>query len=95
MLNIAAVPLGTSHAPTKMLNYITAPDVVIWSAILASSAIPGVLNPVVLMRKRRDDGRVEPFWGSGARWRDGSLRSDIPLEGLKSHVHLDLSYFAR
>ena len=59
---------------------------VIWSAILASSAIPGVLNPVVLMRKRREDGKVEPFWGSGSRWRDGSLRSDVPVDALKYHV---------
>ena len=86
ILNIPAVPLGTSLAPTKMLNYITAPDVVIWSAMLASSSIPGVLNPVVLMRKRPDTGKLEPFWASGSRWRDGSFRSDIPIDSLKHQV---------
>ena len=84
-LNISVVPLGTSQSPVKVLNYITAPDCIIWSAVLASSAIPGVLPPVVLLRKT-PDGRAEPFLGKSSRWRDGSLKSDIPNEALKYYV---------
>ncbi|KAJ1973587.1 hypothetical protein H4R35_004040 [Dimargaris xerosporica] len=53
ILNITVVSADAPHASdgTKLLNYVTAPDVVIWSAVLASSAIPGVLKPVVLMMK--------------------------------------------
>lgn len=40
--------------PTKLLNYVTAPDTLIWSALLASAAVPGILNPVVLMQKVKD-----------------------------------------
>ena len=59
-------------SPTKLLNYLTAPDTVIWSALLASSAVPGILNPVVLLEKLKD-GRVVP-WNWGSKFKDGSLR---------------------
>lgn len=58
--------------PTKVLNYMTAPDTVIWSALLASAAVPGLLNPVVLMQKLKDGNLVPWSWGS--RFADGSLR---------------------
>lgn len=50
----------------------TAPDTVIWSALLASAAVPGILNPVVLMQKLKDGGIVPWNWGS--KFKDGSLR---------------------
>jgi hypothetical protein len=50
----------------------TAPDTVIWSALLASAAVPGILNPVVLMQKLKD-GSIVP-WSWGSRFKDGSLR---------------------
>ncbi|KAK9722372.1 hypothetical protein K7432_002720 [Basidiobolus ranarum] len=80
ILNITVVPMGT-QAPPKLLNYVTAPDCVIWTAVIASSAIPGILKPVVLLRKTRE-GNIEPFMSSGHKWRDGSLRTDIPLDSL-------------
>lgn len=45
---------------------------VIWSALIASAAVPGILNPVVLMQKDKT-GRLIP-WNWGTRFRDGSLR---------------------
>lgn len=63
----------TSGRPTKVLNYITAPDTVIWSALLATAAVPGILNPVVLMQKLKS-GRLVP-WNWGSKFKDGSLRS--------------------
>ena len=50
----------------------TAPDCVIWSALLASAAVPGILNSVVLMQKTKD-GTITP-WSWGSKFRDGSLR---------------------
>lgn len=50
----------------------TAPDTVIWSALIASTAVPGILNPVVLMQKLKD-GNIVP-WSWGSRFKDGSLR---------------------
>ena len=41
IFNVSVIPYDT-HSPPKLLNYITAPNCVIWSAIIASAAIPGV-----------------------------------------------------
>ncbi|BEI82921.1 hypothetical protein CcaverHIS002_0307890 [Cutaneotrichosporon cavernicola] len=76
-LNVSVVP-ADRHSPTILLNHLTAPNCVIWSAIIASAAVPGILNPVVLMAKDRD-GSVRPHNLGGSRFKDGSLREDIPL----------------
>ena len=34
-----------------LINYLTAPDCVVWSAVLGSAAVPGILNPVPMMMK--------------------------------------------
>ncbi|KAF9268012.1 patatin-domain-containing protein [Marasmius fiardii PR-910] len=79
ILNISVIP-ADRNSPTRLLNYITAPDCVIWSALLASAAVPGIMNPVVLMAKLKD-GSVIP-WEFSSKFKDGSLRSDIPLQSL-------------
>ncbi|KAJ3128912.1 hypothetical protein HK100_008914 [Physocladia obscura] len=66
-----------SITPAKVLNFLTAPDVVISSAVCASSAVPGVLPPIKLICKT-DSGELVPYKGSGKLWRDGSIRTDIP-----------------
>lgn len=77
ILNIC-VASDERFAPPLCLNYKTTPNVVIWSAILASAAVPGILHAVEL-RQKRPDGTLEPFQAVGRRWRDGVLRADIPL----------------
>ena len=42
ILNVSCVP-SDPHSPTILANYLTAPDCVIWSAVLASAAVPGIL----------------------------------------------------
>ncbi|PVF96499.1 patatin-domain-containing protein [Serendipita vermifera] len=79
VLNVSVIPFDR-HSPTKLLNYLTAPDCVIWSAVIASAAVPGILNPVVLMQKSRT-GAIVP-WNWGSRFKDGSLRVDVPLQSL-------------
>ncbi|KAF9485321.1 patatin-domain-containing protein [Pholiota conissans] len=85
ILNISVIP-ADRHSPTKLLNYMTAPDTVIWSAILASAAVPGILNPVVLMQKLKD-GSIVP-WSWGSRFKDGSLRVDIPIQALNQYFNV-------
>ncbi|KAI8817283.1 triacylglycerol lipase [Fimicolochytrium jonesii] len=77
ILNIAIVP-DEPHSPYKLCNYITTPHVIIATACIASSAVPGVLNPVELLMKNPETGEIVPFHGSGRKWRDGSLMMDIP-----------------
>lgn len=81
ILNISVVSAESEHAPARLLNYKTAPDIVIWSAVLASSAVPGILPPVCLKRKL-PDGSITTYESEGSLWRDGSLRIDIPLQKL-------------
>ncbi|KAG5513913.1 hypothetical protein PMAC_000535 [Pneumocystis sp. 'macacae'] len=87
ILNISVVP-DDHHSPPKLVNYLTAPDTVIWSALIASAAVPGILNPVPLMSKS-SDGRLIPY-NFGNKWKDGSLRTDIPINSL--HMYFDVTY---
>ncbi|ORX37891.1 acyl transferase/acyl hydrolase/lysophospholipase [Kockovaella imperatae] len=88
-LNVSVVP-SDRHSPTILLNHLTAPNCLIWSAILASAAVPGILNPVVLMAKDRN-GNVKPHNLGGSRFKDGSLREDIPLGSLHTQFNCNFS----
>ena len=43
-LNVTVTAADTNEPP-RMLNYLTAPHVIIWSAVAASSAFPGLFPP--------------------------------------------------
>lgn len=88
VLNVTCVP-SDPHSPTILANYLTSPDCVIWSAVLASAAVPGILNPVVLMTKKRD-GTLAPY-SFGHKWKDGSLRTDIPIKALNLHFNVNFT----
>lgn len=88
ILNVTCVP-SDPHSPTILANYLTSPDCVIWSAVLASAAVPGILNPVVLMTKKRD-GSLAPY-SFGHKWKDGSLRTDIPIKALNLHFNVNFT----
>ena len=51
IVNIVVSPAITSgnQDSLRLLNYLTAPNVLVWSAALASCAIPGIYAPVELM----------------------------------------------
>ncbi|TVU35030.1 hypothetical protein EJB05_16896, partial [Eragrostis curvula] len=82
------------HEPPRCLNYLTSPHVLIWSAVTASCAFPGLFEAQELMAKDRF-GETIPFHApfllgieerTGVptrRWRDGSLESDLPIKQLK------------
>ncbi|GMJ12177.1 SUGAR-DEPENDENT1 [Hibiscus trionum] len=82
------------HEPPRCLNYLTSPHVVIWSAVSASCAFPGLFEAQELMAKDRSGELVpyhppfnlDPEEGSSTtarRWRDGSLEVDLPMMQLK------------
>lgn len=78
ILNITVCPLRSSSDPPLLLNYLTAPHVLIWSAASASCALPLVFAPVELVTKSAS-GRLVPYHPDGVRWIDGSISSDVPL----------------
>jgi len=72
----------TKKAPPVLVNYITAPNVTIASAIIASAAVPGFIKPVIL-RKKGPDGVVrEQAANKDEAYWDGSIDQDIPISGL-------------
>ncbi|KAJ7566254.1 hypothetical protein O6H91_02G094700 [Diphasiastrum complanatum] len=81
------------HEPPRLLNYLTSPHVVIWSAVTASCAFPFLFEAQELMAKDRQ-GQLVPYHTlpqvgpeepstNKRRWRDGSLESDLPMLQLK------------
>ncbi|KAG2229866.1 acyl transferase/acyl hydrolase/lysophospholipase [Thamnidium elegans] len=87
IFNVSVIPYDP-HSPPKLLNYLTAPDCVIWSAVLASAAIPGILNPVVLMQKKRGTEHLIPY-NYGHKFKDGSLSTDIPTLALNTQFNVN------
>lgn len=78
ILNITVCPIRSSSGPPLLLNYLTAPHVLIWSAASASCAIPMMWAAVELVAKSAN-GRLVPYHPEGVRWIDGSITSDVPL----------------
>jgi TAG lipase/steryl ester hydrolase/phospholipase A2/LPA acyltransferase len=88
VLNVSVTAADTNEPP-RLLNYLTAPHVVVWSAVACSSAFPGLFQPQELLA-RSAGGELVRFsseavgGGEGSRrWRDGSLEEDLPMRGLR------------
>lgn len=75
IVNVTVSPAG-SNQPPRLLNYLTTPYLYLREAVLASSAVPLLFPPVLLMTKDENGERV-PYMPS-LRWTDGSLKSDLP-----------------
>jgi len=88
-LNVSVAP-AEKHQNGRLLNAITAPNVLIREAVLASCAVPGVFPPVMLMARGEDGARVP--YQPDRRWVDGSVTHDIPtrrlerLYGVNHHI---------
>ena len=76
ILNVSVSPADPHQFP-RLLNYLTAPNVLIRRACLASSAIPG-LYPAVQLRAKNFDGKSVAYMPQN-RWIDGSVHEDIPI----------------
>ncbi|GIL45032.1 hypothetical protein Vafri_1986 [Volvox africanus] len=86
ILNVTVCPADTNEPP-RLLNYLTAPNAIIWSAVAASSAFPG-LYPAQHILARNSRGEIIRFSAQSTndslerRWRDGSLELDLPVQAL-------------
>jgi len=85
ILNITVSPLRKHQVP-RLLNYLSAPEALVSSAVLASCAVPVAFKPVQLMARRR--GRVEP-WMKNELWIDGSVHRDLPFDSLRQMLNIN------
>ncbi|WOE32547.1 MULTISPECIES: DUF3336 domain-containing protein [unclassified Acinetobacter] len=76
-INVAVAPYDASQE-ARIMNKLTSPDLLVWSAVLASCAVP-ILFPPVKLTSKRYDGRYTPYMAN-TKWVDGSVRSDFPQE---------------
>lgn len=77
-INISVAPYDAAQEDARIMNKYTAPDLLVWSAVLASCAVP-ILFPPVRLTSKRYDGVHTPYLAS-IRWVDGSVRNDFPQE---------------
>ena len=76
-INIAVAPFESSQSP-RIMNELTSPYLLMWSAALASCAVP-ILFPPVRLTAKSATGENKPYMSS-LRWVDGSVRSDFPRD---------------
>jgi len=78
-INITVSP-AEPHQKARLLNAITSPNVLVRSAVMASTAVPGIFPPVTLMAKDKD-GEIKPYLPL-RRWIDGAYTGDLPAKRL-------------
>ncbi|OIR56511.1 MAG: triacylglycerol lipase [Amphiamblys sp. WSBS2006] len=86
---ILNIPVSTEH-PTErgfVLNHRTAPDVFVWSAVIASCSIPKLLHPHRIV-ERGSDGESRFWKGEEYLFIDGSIENDIPGEFLRREFNV-------
>lgn len=94
IINITVAPMN-NYDPPRLLNYLTAPHVCVWSAAVASCAIPGVFDSCLLIVKEPNGNyRPEHEWtrsgpgedtkaaAGGGGYSDGSIENDLPMQQL-------------
>ena len=78
-INISVSP-QEEHQTPRLLNAITAPNVLVRSAVRASCAVPGAFPAVNLEAKAENGDRI-PYLPS-RKWIDGSVVGDLPAKRL-------------
>ncbi|KKK22130.1 hypothetical protein P175DRAFT_0469683 [Aspergillus ochraceoroseus IBT 24754] len=81
ILNICVSSAGVYELP-RLLNYITAPNVLIWSAVAVSCSVPIVFSPFTLMAKDPLTGDPVPWNDLHKQYIDGSVDGDLPMNRL-------------
>lgn len=83
-ITVSASDVTGHKGPKKLLlNHITSPHVLLWSAVAVSCSLPGIMKGKKLMA-RDFAGNVVPYTSLGAEWVDGSIQHDLPMETMAS-----------
>ncbi|KAJ5156663.1 hypothetical protein N7492_009466 [Penicillium capsulatum] len=88
ILNICVSSAGMYELP-RLLNYISAPNVLIWSAVAVSCSVPLVFRPYNLMAKDPSTGQPIPWNDSHKQYIDGSVDGDLPMTRLSEMFNVN------
>ncbi|KAI6081007.1 patatin-domain-containing protein [Hypoxylon rubiginosum] len=66
----------------RLLNYVTAPNVMIWSAVAASCSVPLIFSAAPLLIKNPLTGEHSTWNPTPQMWIDGSVDNDLPMTRL-------------
>ncbi|KAG6224248.1 hypothetical protein E4U26_003912 [Claviceps purpurea] len=81
ILNICVSTASIYELP-RLLNYVTAPNVMIWSAVASSCSLPLVYKSSPLLVKDPATGEHQPWIPTPQHFIDGSLDNDLPMTRL-------------
>ncbi|MGK5090383.1 DUF3336 domain-containing protein [Deltaproteobacteria bacterium TL4] len=79
IVNISLSPMEENQN-TRLASFLTTPHIMIWSAALASCAVPTVFEPVELAAKDVQGNMVA--YMPNVKWVDGSIFQDLPMQRL-------------
>jgi TAG lipase / steryl ester hydrolase / phospholipase A2 / LPA acyltransferase len=87
IINICVSSPDTSEP--RLLNYMTAPNVFLWSAVCASCSVPYVFQPANIYERDIPTGKTRMWMQGSQQWVDGSLDSDIPQRKLSEMFNVN------
>jgi len=73
----------------RLLNYISSPNVIIWSAVAASCSVPFLFTPASILAKDPLTGEPVPWNPSPQLWIDGSVDNDLPITRLSEMFNVN------
>lgn len=89
ILNITVSP-ASIHEQTRLLNYLTAPNCLIWSVVCASCSLPGIFPSTTIFEKNPKTGEIQE-WNNdiSLKYVDGSVDNDLPIARLLEMFNVD------
>jgi TAG lipase/steryl ester hydrolase/phospholipase A2/LPA acyltransferase len=88
ILNIVVTPNNPSDPPRLLLNYLTAPHVMVWSAAVACASLPVVFESNRLVVKEAD-GWERYGSGGGQHFSDRFMEQDLPMQQLSEMFNVN------
>lgn len=88
ILNVT-VSSATVHDQPTLLNYLTAPNVLIWSAVCASCSLPVVFASSTVYEKNMETGEIYEWSNPSLKFVDGSINSDLPIVRLSEMFNVN------
>lgn len=89
ILNITVSP-ASIHEQTRLLNYLTAPHCLVWSAVCASCSLPGIFPSNTIYEKNPRTNEIHE-WNNDdtSKYVDGSVDGDLPITRLSEMFNVD------